>query len=624
MANHGSRNRGLTAVVALLCFSMMNSRVGAFHESRNTFGTRICPRNPYNPLPLPTQSASLWTVQFHPYASSTSQAGSFLDDFGVTSALSSTFSTSLEEPFWKPIQNVILRILEPLADLDNQPMFTALPSNIASIPFWTKLTTTLQRFGENMFLALICVALIQGGIAVFQYRNNPSGELMVPPGLTVGEELPEQLDAEKHEADFSSSSAAASSLRSGGQSNMTETVPFYGDRELRLLSKSRNNGASSTQPSNQGESRVQALLHRASRLMVLLLPWLSGQASFIFQRNTHLLHIGSILIFNFVFDLPQSLFRSTRRSNSTTPTHGATTIEDLSLSKDSHERVVVIGDSLAVGLGTVDQYDRNKTSDVPFRRIENMGNPKLYQDEPGPAFPQAFAKTLAQRLRKPVTWRSAGVDGGDIPEIRKYCLGVIEEEVQNGRVPDVVVLLCGANDMKYFLSNPFDRSRWPRAFRSKLTSFLEEIRDLAPNTTIALPAFPTQMFHKNSPLNVFPLGLLIDSMVGFFDSQKKFVADCFPSEGVFYVGLSPREVGRWYDDGKPEHEDRFDVQVTINDLLEDIESFDEARESNHQNSVSLIAADGVHPNARCYTKWASAIGEELIAMLPQDEKGALK
>ena len=109
-------------------------------------------------------------------------------------------------------------------------------------------------------------------------------------------------------------------------------------------------------------------------------------------------------------------------------------------------------------------------------------------------------------------------------------------------------------------------------------------------------------------------------MVGFFDSQKKFVADCFPSEGVLYLGLSPREVGRWYFDEKSdsESEDLFDIQASINEVLEGIERFDQERQSPqlHNSAITLIAADGVHPNARCYTRWASAISKELIEALP--------
>ena len=606
MAKRSPHNRRLAAVVVLCLhyYQLQNiSLVEAFYESSNTlFCTRTRPQKSHKLLSAPFLSLSsqpqstgfsFWAERLHSSPSmTTARAGSFLEDFDVPLAL----ATSVGDTLWKPLQDTVLRILDPLADLGNHQPFVA--ANLVSFPFWAKVTTSLQRFGENIFLALLCIALIQGGIAVFQYRNNPSGELMVPPGLTVGEELPENLEAGKSKE---ISPPRAISLRSGDQNNAQES--------------------SWIERASSKETGLQSILRRASRSALILLPWLTSKASFVFQRNSHLLHIGSILTLTSVFDVPQSLFQSINsRSNSTSLIHGSPLVEDLSLAKGDTESVVVIGDSLAVGLGTVDQYDRNKTNDIPFHRIENIGDPTLHQGEQGPAFPQSFAKTLAQRLQKRVTWRSAGVDGGDVPLIQKYCLSVIKEEVQRGRVPDVVVILCGANDMKYFLSNPFQRSNWPRAFRSKLTNLIAEIRDLAPNTTVVLPAFPTQMIHKNSPLNVFPLGFLLDSMVGFFDSQKKFVADCFPSEGVLYLGLSPREVGRWYSDeiSDTESEHQFNVQNTINDLLEDIESFDKERQQpHHDNSgITLIAADGVHPNARCYTRWASAISNELIDTLP--------
>lgn len=613
MTYRGFPGRRMSALVALLCcWVLLNaSTVGAFHESINIFSTRRCSIHLNTPLTLTRQSAPFWATRFFD-DSPTSQAGSFLEAISKTSLHPSPL-TSLDAPFWKPIQDMVLSVFEPLAELEQHTLFATIAANLVSITFWTNLTTALQRFGENMFLALIFVALIQGGIAVFQYRNNPSGELMIPPGPTVGEELPE-LKSAKYQRTFSSASAISSSLRSGDQISISEDV--------RSLSKNGDQATSSSSSSSSDTSQNDGsrLLQRVNRLMVILVPWLVGRASFIFQRNSHLLHIGSILTLTSVFDVPQSFLQGLRgRSNSTTST---TIAEDLSLSKGDHEHVIVIGDSLAVGLGTVDRYDRNKTNDIPFRRIENNEETNLQPGgDPGPAFPQAFAKTLAQRLQKRVTWRSAGVDGGDVPNIRKYCLTVIEEEVRQDRVPDVVVLLCGANDMKYFVSNPFQRSNWPRAFRSKLTSLLEEIRELAPYTTIVLPAFPTQMFHRNSPLNVFPLGLLLDSAVGFFDSQKKFVADSFPSEGVFYLGLSPREVGRWYHDNdeQPESVDLFDVQTTMANLLHEIESYDEKNPSADPGSITLIASDGVHPNARCYTKWATAIGEELVAIVSSGE-----
>jgi lysophospholipase L1-like esterase len=350
----------------------------------------------------------------------------------------------------------------------------------------------------------------------------------------------------------------------------------------------------------EDEQRLDAsTLQRANRWLLVLVPWLAGHANYILQRNAHLLHVGSILTLTSIFDLPQSFILNYQKRKLSEGRLKATSAVPLSLTHGDTEHLIVVGDSLAVGLGTVDQFDKNKTNDMPFCRIENVGDPANVpprkkarltniNNNESPAFPKSLARILSQQLQKPVTWRSAGVDGGDITRIRQHCLGVIEEDVKAGKMPDAVVILCGPNDIKYCLFNPFQRSNWPRAFRSKLTTLIKEIQSLAPEVMVILPAIPTQMFHKNSPLNIFPLGLLLDAMVGFWDSQKKLVADSFNSKGVQYIGLSPREVSRWYH------------------------STYEGASQQSSGTVTLIARDGVHPNARCYTNWAEAIGKKVL------------
>ena len=103
------------------------------------------------------------------------------------------------------------------------------------------------------------------------------------------------------------------------------------------------------------------------------------------------------------------------------------------------------------------------------------------------------------------------------------------------------------------------------------------------------------MFHRNSPLNIFPLNFFLDSVVGFWDSQKKLVADLFPSENVVYMGVGPREVFEWYSLTKRKKGSRDDPSDTPID----------------EEDFSLISADGVHPNARFYALWASSLGKKL-------------
>merc|ERR1711990_389357 len=96
------------------------------------------------------------------------------------------------------------------------------------------------------------------------------------------------------------------------------------------------------------------------------------------------------------------------------------------------------------------------------------------------------------------------------------------------------------------------------------------------------------MFRKNSPLNVIPLNFFLDTIVGFWDSQKKLVADLFPSRDVMYFFVTPGEVFDWYK----VIEEEADAQ---------------------EGGDSLIAADGIHPNAKCYAMWANSLGKKLLA-----------
>jgi len=75
----------------------------------------------------------------------------------------------------------------------------------------------------------------------------------------------------------------------------------------------------------------------------------------------------------------------------------------------------------------------------------------------------------------------------------------------------LVVLLVGINDLKFYMSKPWwGGNPGPSAFRQRLKNLIDSIHRLAPDCTIVLPAFPTQMFHKNSPMNIFPFNFIMD------------------------------------------------------------------------------------------------------------------
>jgi lysophospholipase L1-like esterase len=342
--------------------------------------------------------------------------------------------------------------------------------------------------------------------------------------------------------------------------------------EIEKKEKDSNVHASTTKSTDQ--SRYSRIINRVNRLLPLLLPWLAQKLSYVLTRNSHLFHIGFVGALIKLFDIPTRFFLSNvaecivqNESNSTTA---------VSKSLNDISRVCVIGDSLVVGMGTVDVFDANKNSTLAMCRIEQL------DPSPGesPEFPRVFARTLATLRQSPVSWRSAGVDGGTVQDIIEFCFGVIQEETALGRPPDVVVIICGINDLKQFVTKPWGAYS-ARSFRNSLAKLIADIRQLSPGCKVLLPGLPTQMFHKNSPLNIFPLAFFLDTIVGFFDSQKKLAADCFPSKDVMYLGLSRSDVAEWY----------------------------------HGEGKTLIAADGAHPNKRCYALWAEFMATGLYATL---------
>ncbi len=435
----------------------------------------------------------------------------------------------------------------------------------------------VQRAGENIFAAMLCVAFVQASIALVQYRTNPRGQLMIPPGLTIGLANPQTAKNQRQP-------------QTTIQESIRTFAPPLDSQSYRI---------------STGTSQYARVLNRLNRWLVLLIPWASQKLGWILQRNTHLFHLGFIMSLAGLFDIPNRWIiewedRESSPTNSTKKKQNEDVISiPHTLAPKMIERIIVIGDSLAVGLGSVNAFDSSKINSAPFCRIENVDVDTTNENLPGPIFPRALAETLANHYHTKVHWRSAGVDGGDTALIQEYCLDLIKQEADEGRTPDAVVVLCGTNDLKYFVSNPF-LAPGPRTFRQRLKHLLQEIQAVAPHTKIILPMFPTQMFRASSPLNIFPLNFFLDAVVGFWDSQKKLVADRYPSDNVVYLGLRPSEIYDWYKNVEDDdYEKKWLMQQSV------------VPTSSHEDG--LIAADGIHPSAKCYTLWAKFLGDQLVS-----------
>jgi lysophospholipase L1-like esterase len=183
------------------------------------------------------------------------------------------------------------------------------------------------------------------------------------------------------------------------------------------------------------------------------------------------------------------------------------------------------------------------------------------------------------------------VDGGDADQIRRLLFPVIEEEVEKGNNPDIVVVLTGSNDLKRIIQSSDAGTRASvRGFRGNLIRLVKEIHGISPTTRVILPALPTYRLDTNSILNIFPLSLFLDGMIGFWDAQKKIVADM--CSGVMHVDLKFKDVYKWY-----------------------------IEESNKENEdPTLIAADGIHPNEKCYGKWGEFVGNTIVDRVEAAQK----
>lgn len=410
--------------------------------------------------------------------------------------------------------------------------------------------------GETSFAALLAIAAVQGALVMNQYSSNPVGGLIVPPGLTAGCEDANTVDTiDKKKMESSATSGTTSQVIS--------------DNELEKMLCDASD--------SQVSCSLKKWWHQASQALVLFLPLLaSGPVGMGLMRCSHLMHMAVIMGLAHLYDF----FRKLPAVQSIDPKEN----EDETLSGD-HPRILVLGDSMAVGIGCCEIFDEAKVFDLPLHKEERLEikseNGDVVEEElPGPVFPLVLARTLSHRLNKPVAWRSAGVDGGDTNEIGEYLLDVVQEEVAKNRAPDVVVVLTGSNDLKQILRG----SASVRGFRSSLMKLAHDIRTISPKTKVVFPSLPTFRLDRKSILNIFPLTIFLDGIIGFWDAQKSFVAEKCP--GVLHIGLTAAEVNQWY---KEEHQ-------------------------GYEN-VSLISADGIHPNGKCYAKWATLVGNKLVDSL---------
>jgi lysophospholipase L1-like esterase len=225
-------------------------------------------------------------------------------------------------------------------------------------------------------------------------------------------------------------------------------------------------------------------LQKLNKSLLLLLPWITSNIHNLLTKNSHLFHIGFIItLVRFLEDtmlgsddgdIKQEGEARLTKESVRTGAKGATAppslLEKLSNPQQKNDpiRALVIGDSLAVGTGCLEVFDPLKDNSAPMIFVENTTPPKQHKVSKlqPPVFPQILARTLSYCFRQPVHWRSGGVDGGDVNDIRKFCMDIIKQECAAASVvaprklgttyisgaPDIIVVLFGMNDLKNLVS----------------------------------------------------------------------------------------------------------------------------------------------------------------------------
>lgn len=265
---------------------------------------------------------------------------------------------------------------------------------------------------------------------------------------------------------------------------------------------------------------VQYFLRKLNKSLLLLLPWITSNIHNILTKNSHLFHIGFIItLVRFLEDTmlgkdDGDYKEQSRAYDDLTLNELPTLLQKLVQHEENKDpmRILVIGDSLAVGIGCVEEFDPLKDNSWPLALVQNV-KPQSVQDEKlnvsqPPVFPQILARTLSSRFNQPVHWRSGGVDGGDINDIKKFCMGIIREEcaavdkgsyASNGPSytsgpPDIIVVLFGMNDLKNLVSLNIIPQIFRRGeaedggggiahhFRRGMEALISDIRSYAPHS----------------------------------------------------------------------------------------------------------------------------------------------
>ena len=245
----------------------------------------------------------------------------------------------------------------------------------------------------------------------------------------------------------------------------------------------------------------------------------------------------------------------------------------------------------------------------------------------GPPLPRVFAEVLADATGRPVEWRAFGKKAADVKRIREEVVpaaraAFLEEgkgetsvgdrpsaERFSGPVPDLILILCGVNDLKHAFGG-----RTPEAFRRELRSAVRETRaafaraddavpteyPYGPGPVVVLPGMPMQLVTAFPP----PLSLAAVVAGDVWDEQKRRVA--------------AEECGE-----ETPAESRKKTKRKRKDLTVFVPKPSVARmRAVFGSNARLTAEDGVHPNELGYAAWAHLLAGEVAEVLRRRDEAS--
>ena len=264
----------------------------------------------------------------------------------------------------------------------------------------------------------------------------------------------------------------------------------------------------------------------------------------------------------------------------------------------------------------------------------------------GPPLPRVFAEVLADATGRVVEWRAFGKKAADVKRIREEVVpaaraAFLEEgKKTTEKPPDVILILCGVNDLKHAFSG-----RTPEAFRRELRSAVletraafaardderftktrgaKDVRAIAarddrgkqfltpgPGPVVVLPGMPMQLVTAFPP----PLSLAAVVAGDVWDEQKRRVA-------AEETGVETETEGDGNGDVRVKKK-RKRKEAFYKNLAVFVPKPSVARmRAVFGSNARLTAEDGVHPNELGYAAWAHLLAGEVAEVLRRRDQAS--